>query len=133
MGQSRGSKFWKRLSLFSFVALLLFILFQLIVPPIFCHVHHDKRSLVCQNMKGYAHALEIYKEDNGDYPTTKEGANALINHPYKYLERIPRDAWASDIGYERTEKGFELISYGADRKEGGEDEYADIYYSKCEE
>ena len=128
----KALKQYESIIVFITIPLLIVVLVQMIVPHTSCVSEHSKRSLVCLNMKGYAHALEIYKEDNGDYPTTKEGANALINHPYKYLERIPRDSWQGNILYERTEKGFELISYGADRKEGGEDEYADIYYSGCD-
>ena len=83
-------------------------------------------------MKAYAHVLEVYKKDNGDYPTTKEGVDALINHPQKYLVKNVPDAWGANIIYNRTDKGYELLSYGADRKKGGESESEDFYFTDCE-
>jgi len=48
------------------------------------------------------------------------------------LEKLPKDAWRTPIIYVKTKDGFELVSYGADRKEGGEDDGADILYSECQ-
>jgi general secretion pathway protein G len=115
------------------VAILLFLLAKFIIPSCPCASNEAKYSIVCHNMKGYAHVLEQYKNDNGNYPTTKEDVDALINHPKKYLIRKPRDSWGADMVYYRTDKGFEIVSYGADKKKGGEDEYKDIYYSECED
>ena len=127
----KGLKKFESSIVFITIPILFSILLFMILPS-HHHCNHDRHSLICLNMKSYAHVLEIYKEDNGNYPTTKEGTDALINHPNKYLIRKPRDAWGADILYRRTEQGFEFISYGADRKKGGEDEFKDIYYSKCE-
>jgi len=87
-------------------------------------------------------ALKMFKLDNGVYPTTEEGLNALVLNPNPlrypnyavdgYLKKLPKDVWGTPIIYVKTKDGFELISYGADRKEGGEDDGADIFYSKCE-
>jgi len=44
---------------------------------------------------------------------------------------LPKDSWGAKMLYVKTKDGFEIISSGAERKEGGEDEYADIYYSEC--
>jgi general secretion pathway protein G len=130
--------------LLTFIAIILvfpLLIFSLVVPQVPCGGDTVKVDLVCVNMKSNAHALEMFKLDNGIYPTTEEGNAALISSPNPlkypnyssdgYLKRLPKDSWAGKLIYVKTKDGFELISYGADRKEGGEDEYADIYYSEC--
>jgi len=99
-------------------------------------------NFTCVKMKGTANALKMFKLDNGVYPTTKEGLNILVSNTNSlkypnyitdgYLEKLPKDSWGGQLIYLKTKDGFELISYGADRREGGEDEYADIFYSECE-
>jgi len=44
-----------------------------------------------------------------------------------YLKKSPKDVWGTPIIYVKTKDGFELISYGADRKEGGEDDGAYVF------
>ena len=119
---------------------LIFILLGSLIIPSSCN--HNHGGLVCVNMKGNANALKMFKLDNGVYPSTKEGNEALLSNPDvlkypnyavdAYLDRLPKDSWGTKIVYVKTKDGFELISYGADRKEGGEDEGADIFYSECE-
>jgi len=128
---------------FTFIGLVFFVLiFSLIAPHRTCDIGENiKGDLACLNMKGVANALKMFKLDNGLYPTTEEGFNLLISNsnPLKYpnyasdgyLEKLPKDAWKTPIIYVKTKDGFELVSYGADRREGGEEEYADIFYSKC--
>jgi len=118
--------------------LLIFVL----APTSLCRENEAKISIICTQMSGIAHTLEIFKLDNGIYPTTDEGLSTLISNPnvlkypnYQdtpYYKKLPRDSWRTPIIYVKTKDGFELISYGADRKEGGEDDGADIFYSKCE-
>ena len=125
--------------------LVLFILGVLFFLPLILPLHTcggvSKRDLVCSSMRGNAQALKMFKLDNGVYPSTKEGLETLLSNPdvlkypyyapTAYLEHLPTDSWGTEIVYVKTEDGFELISYGADRREGGEDEYADIFYSEC--
>ena len=49
-----------------------------------------------------------------------------------YLEKLPKDSWRNPFTYVKKGNSFDLISFGADRKEGGEGEGADIYYSRCQ-
>jgi len=99
-------------------------------------------TLTCSQMSSMANTFDIFKLDNGVYPTTKEGFLSLISNPNAlkypnyaaspYYRKLPKDAWGNYFIYVKTKDGFELISYGADRKEGGEDDGADILYSECE-
>jgi general secretion pathway protein G len=82
-------------------------------------------------------ALELYKLDTGRYPSTQEGLGALSaapsgvanwNGPYVKDAKILKDPWSRDFIYRSpAEKGgYDLISLGADGKEGGEGENKDI-------
>ena len=123
-------------------AILLVFPLLIIAPNIISIRNKGKVALVCINMKATTHTLKMFKLDNGVYPTTEEGLNALVSNPnplkysnyssYGYLEKLPKDAWARKLIYVKTKDGFELVSYGADRKEGGEDNGADILYSECQ-
>ncbi|MBS0312955.1 MAG: type II secretion system major pseudopilin GspG [Burkholderiales bacterium] len=82
-------------------------------------------------------ALDLFKLENGRYPNAQEGLEALIKNPgnlpnwsgpYLRKDNI-KDPWNNDYKY--TVPGpnntpFELKSLGADGKEGGEGENADI-------
>ncbi len=86
--------------------------------------------------------LDAYKLDNGFYPTTDQGLDALIKKPetgripanwkdggYLKPARIPKDPWGNDYHYYspgNEGREYEIISYGADGEPGGEKKNADI-------
>jgi general secretion pathway protein G len=81
-------------------------------------------------------ALDQFSLDNGRYPSTSEGLNALLTDPGfdtwdgPYLKKriIPKDPWGELYKY--TSPGsngdYDLISYGKDKTPGGEKYNADI-------
>ena len=79
-------------------------------------------------------ALGLYAvKKKGKYPSTSDGLEAAKkNFPD---ERVPVDAWGNEFQYfspaSNCSKPFELISYGADGQQGGEDADADL--SNCDE
>jgi general secretion pathway protein G len=88
-------------------------------------------------MSTIASTLSRYKLDNYTYPTTGQGIEALVSKPsgspepknYKqggYLPKLPTDPWGNPYLYISQNGKFEIISYGADGQEGGEDDAADI-------
>jgi len=123
------------------VILILGILAAAVVPKVVGAGDKAKVDLVCVNMKGAANALKMFKMDNGMYPETEEGFEALQTNPDSdkytnyassaYLEKLPKDSWQAKMIYIKTGNAFEIISYGADKREGGTEEYADIKYSEC--
>jgi len=123
------------------VILILGILAAAVVPKVVGAGDKAKVDLVCVNMKGASNALKMFKLDNGMYPETEEGFEALQTNPDSdkysnyapsaYLEKLPKDSWGAKMVYIKTGKAFDILSYGADKREGGEDEYADIKYSEC--
>lgn len=123
------------------VILILGILAAAVVPKVVGAGDKAKVDLVCVNMKGAANALKMFKLDNGMYPETEEGFEALMSNPDSdkysnyassaYLEKLPKDSWGAKMVYIKTGNAFDIISYGADKREGGTDEYSDIKYSGC--
>jgi general secretion pathway protein G len=86
-------------------------------------------------------ALKLYKLDNGSYPSTEQGLEALVEAPSVgqlprawrdggYLEkgRVPKDPWENEFIYlsPGANSDFDLISYGADGEPGGEDMNEDV-------
>jgi general secretion pathway protein G len=70
-------------------------------------------------------ALNLYKLDKFNYPTTNEGLESLIQD---YLDKKPMDPWGREYLYlSPGENGdFDLYSLGADGRIGGTDENIDI-------
>jgi len=96
-------------------------------------------------MKNLKNALDSFKLEEGSYPTTQEGLKALIQNPnpqkYKnYPEKgflsskkLPRDPWGHPYIYVNNSGEIDIISLGADGKEGGSGENKDIRLSECQE
>ena len=131
---------------FSLIELLIVIvilggLVAVVAPGLMDSADQAKRDTVCLKMNDLGKRLDMFKLDNGTYPDTEEGFEALLNNPdtdkypnYRakpYLKKMPKDTWKTPFVYIKTADGFELISFAADRKEGGEDENRDILFSEC--
>lgn len=125
------------------VIIILGLLASLVMPNIMGKGEEAKQKIVCVQMKNIGETLKMFKLDNGSYPTTEEGLDALTKNPdaEKYVNysksgyfeggKMPKDSWQSDFVYLATDGGFDLISLGSDRKEGGDGEGADIRFSEC--
>ncbi len=85
--------------------------------------------------------LDLYKLETGRYPTTQEGLQALIaapaglanwNGPYWKKSAVPKDPWGNEYKYASPAQSapYEIISLGADGKEGGEGPNKDIASSQ---
>jgi general secretion pathway protein G len=88
-------------------------------------------------MANISQALDMYKLDNFTYPSTSQGIEALVSKPsgspepknYKsggYMKKLPVDPWGNPYMYFSSKGDYEIVSYGADGEEGGEDDAADI-------
>jgi len=85
--------------------------------------------------------LDLYKLEIGRYPTTQEGLQALIaapagvtnwNGPYWKKSSVPKDPWGNEYKYSSPAQStpYEIISLGADGREGGEGPNKDISSSQ---
>lgn len=132
---------------FSLIELLIVIvilggLVAVVAPNLMDSADKAKRDTVCIKMSELKKSLDMFKLDNGVYPDTEEGFAALIENPdedkypnYRstpYLTKIPKDSWKTPIVYLKKGSAFELISLGADRKEGGDGTSKDIFFSECD-
>ena len=123
------------------VIVILALLAALVGPKILGRTDDAKIQTTKTQIRSLESALKLYKLDNGVYPTTEQGLNALVAKPtvgvapknYKeggYLEskQVPKDGWGNDYIYVSPgENGdYDLYSYGADGVKGGEGKNADI-------
>lgn len=123
------------------VVFILGILAALVAPKMLGRTDDAKIAQTKLQMKNIETALKLYKLDSGLFPTTDQGLEALITKPstepvpmkYKedgYLEKnkIPKDAWGNPFIYisPGAHGDFDIISYGADGKPGGDGKDADI-------
>lgn len=82
----------------------------------------------------YGKALDMYFTDCNSYPTTEEGLGALVTAPGScsnwgpdpYLKKVNKDPWGGEFVYETAGNNYILKSLGADRREGGTGENADV-------
>jgi len=115
------------------VIVILGLLAAMVMPSLTGKGEEAKRNLVCVQMKSiYDGALDMYKIKNSVYPSTEEGLAALIKSDEYFKDgKMPKDSWGQEFIYINNDGKIELISLGADKKEGGKDEAADIKLSEC--
>lgn len=125
------------------VIIILGMLAAFVIPNITGKSEEAKQKLVCVQMKSLSEGLKMFKIDNGSYPTAEEGIAALITNPSSdtypsyskngYLEgkNLPKDPWNHPYIYLNDGEMFDLVSLGADGKEGGSDDEKDQKLSEC--
>jgi general secretion pathway protein G len=115
------------------VIVILGLLAAMVMPSLTGKGEEAKRNLVCVQMKSiYDGALDMYKIKNSTYPSTEEGL-AVLTKTDEYFKdgKMPKDSWGQEFIYINDGGKVELISLGADKKEGGEGEGKDINLSEC--
>jgi len=126
------------------VVIILSLLASVVMPNIISQGERAKSKLVCIQMKSLKNSLDSFKLEEGNYPTTMEGLKALIKNPnptkYKNYPQdgflgsktLPKDPWGGEYIYVNNNGDIDIISLGADRKEGGKGENKDIKLSQCQ-
>jgi general secretion pathway protein G len=117
------------------------LLAALVGPRILGRVAEAKSATAKAQVELLSVALDNYRLDNGSYPTTEQGLDALQEKPTRepiplnwrgpYLKRaIPTDPWGRPYVYrspgEHDPGGNDLSSLGKDGQPGGDGEDADI-------
>ena len=123
------------------VIVILGILAWQVVPRIMGKPEEARRLKARMDISSLETALKMYKLDNGVYPSTEQGLQALVEAPtigqlpkkwreggYMEKGRIPRDPWDDDYVYlsPGLHGDFDIMSYGSDGQPGGEGNNADI-------
>ena len=119
------------------VVVILAILAGIIVPRIMGRPEEAKRTKAQIDIKAIEEALNLYKLDNGEYPTTDQGLQALVTKPTSdpiphnwqpYLKDLPEDPWNRPYMYlSPGEHGeIDIFTYGPTGQVGGSGKNATI-------
>lgn len=123
------------------VLVIIGILAGYIGPKIMGHPEEAKRTKAALQIQGLETALKVYKLDNGTYPSTEQGLQALIEPPstgklppkwrdggYLDKSKVPVDPWGNEFVYlsPGLNGDFDLSSYGGDGEAGGDGSDADV-------
>ncbi|KTD19443.1 type II secretion system protein GspG [Legionella israelensis] len=119
------------------VVVILGILASIVVPKIISRPDEARIVKAKQDVLAIQNALDLYKLDNGFYPTTDQGLEALVEKPTTnptpknwkpYLKSVPKDPWGRDYIYLNPGQHSEIDIYtlGADGEPGGTGVNAEI-------
>jgi general secretion pathway protein G len=123
------------------VIVILGIMAGYLVPRIMERPEEARRTKAALTLRSLDSALKLYRLDNGVYPSTEQGLDALVEKPstgtiptnwrergYLDSKKVPNDPWGRKYVYIMPgEHGdYDLSSYGRDNEKGGEGDAKDI-------
>lgn len=122
------------------VVVILGVLSALIVPNVISRPDEARAAAAKLGVQQIGNALEYYRLDNGFYPSSDQGLEALVSQPSGfpepknwneegYLGNMPEDPWGEPYLYFSEDRSVDVYTFGADRQEGGEGVDADIRLS----
>lgn len=120
------------------VVVILGILASLVLPNFLGRTDQARNIAAKHDIQTLVGVLKLYKLDNGFYPSTAQGLQALVTKPdsdplprnwkQPYIEQLPKDPW--DRPYQYLNPGvhgaIDVFTLGADGESGGSDSNADI-------
>lgn len=112
------------------VVVILGILASIVVPKIMGRPDEARVIKAKQDVMSIENALDLYRLDNGFYPSTDQGLVALVEKPSSnpqpnnwkvYLKKLPKDPWGRDYLYLNPGQHGEIdvFTLGADGQPGG--------------
>jgi general secretion pathway protein G len=134
---ARGDRGFSLLELLV-VLLLLGAFAGIFAPKIFGQAEKAKQKAAKLEIDQIGQGLDLFKLEIGRYPTTQEGLQALMvapsgvsnwNGPYLKRNTVPKDPWNTEYKYVSPgdqNRSYDIISFGADQKEGGDGDGKDI-------
>ena len=124
------------------VMIILGLLAAIVTPRVVGVSDHARYEQARAQMRILEDALKLYRLDNGRYPSTEQGLQALVHRPTTgiipprwpeggYLDKVelPMDPWGHPYVYlspGQHSPDYDLKSFGADGLEGGEGDNADL-------
>ncbi|HEX2529773.1 MAG TPA: type II secretion system major pseudopilin GspG [Geminicoccus sp.] len=119
------------------VLVILGLLAALAGPRVLGYLSSARSDTAKLQIENLSQALELYKLDNGAYPSTAQGLAALVaapsgapswRGPYLTKAELPKDPWGRDYVYRSPgQQGpFDLGSLGSDGTPGGQGDAADV-------
>jgi general secretion pathway protein G len=112
------------------VVVILGILASIVVPNLMGHPDEARKVKAKQDVLIIQNALDLYKLDNGSYPSTDQGLLALVEKPdtnptpnnwKQYLKSLPKDPWGRDYLYLNPgqHREVDVFTLGAQGQPGG--------------
>lgn len=121
------------------VVAIIGLLATLAVTKIMSNVATAKVTTTKTKISQIEQSLELFFLNNGFYPTTDQGLQALVEKPTispipenypkgGYMKELPKDGWNREFLYicPGEKHDYDIISFGSDGKEGGEDTATDL-------
>jgi len=118
------------------VMVIIGLLAGIVAPQYFAQIGKSNTKVARAQIESFGQALDQYRLDVGQYPTSEQGLIALRFTPQQvvrwqgpYLKRdIPEDPWGHPYVYRRPGQHgeYDIVSLGADGQPGGEGEAADV-------
>jgi general secretion pathway protein G len=115
------------------VIAILGLLIGMVAPAVLRQLGTARSEVTHQSIERLASVLDIYKLDVGDYPTTEQGLQALVqqpadvanwNGPYLKGDKLPQDAWNHPYAYQspssRPGRDYDLCSKGPSGNASGD-------------
>jgi len=120
------------------VLTIISLILGLVGPRVLAYLGESRVKTAKLQIESFGSALDLFYVDSGRYPTTAEGLEALAarpsgvevwNGPYLKGGRVPLDPWGHPYQYRSPvdhTPPYEIVSFGADGREGGTGTAADI-------
>lgn len=116
---------------------ILVLLAALVGPRVIGYIGTSKAKTARIQIESLTASLQLYRIDNGSYPSSSQGLRALVerpanaagwNGPYLTKREVPKDPWGNEYVYRAPgQRGdFDIVSLGADNQIGGTGENADV-------
>lgn len=121
--RSRGFSLIELMVVITIIALLSGV----VALNLFGAVGDAKRTTAKGDIATLSAALDLYKLDKGRYPgELSELRQPTKKNPDGFIKKLNKDPWGNPYDYQRLDRGYKLVSFGADGAAGGEGEDADV-------
>jgi len=119
------------------VIIIIALLSSLVAPKFFGKLDNAKVKTTAAQLNMLSSALDTFRLDVGRYPSTEEGLKSLWvkesaikgwNGPY-LPKKVEADTWGAPYQYKipgQNNEDYDLFSFGADGKAGGDEDKKDI-------
>ncbi|HZP82263.1 MAG TPA: type II secretion system major pseudopilin GspG [Chthonomonadaceae bacterium] len=116
------------------VIIILAILAAVVIPNVVNRTDDARISSAITTINNFDTALDMYKADTGQYPSSDQGLNALITNPgvprwngnyLKNQSAIPVDPWGHPYVYRQPgndNRAYDIVSAGPDGQLGTQDD-----------
>lgn len=117
------------------IIIILGLLASLTIPSVMSSKNRADQLKALSDIAAIENALDMYKLDNGYYPTESQGVNSLVIKPIElpipniypkngYIRRLPSDPWGNPylINNPGRHEEIDIFSSGPDREIGTDDD-----------